>query len=233
MMEWIDAPSLSKRLWRHFYSKLHMQNDLIRSYSWLKEFHKLSTPKKQKTNIKRYKKILKKHQDTYDEELLLNNPIYKNGKVSFDRLILEFRGFNTLHAEMHGDFTPSNILINDNRVTSIDMFSNRVLPVTNDIALLLSYISIEYPNILKHSDFKLPPAKWPILKLIFDAYEYPKESKQIRFFLLVFLYELLRRWLIINHRNKERNTPLLDRWRLRNTEIIVKNLCKTLEKQKP
>jgi len=232
MMEWINAPSLSKRLWGHFYSISHMHNDLRRSYSWLKEFHKLSTPKEQKINIVRYKKILQKHQDIYDEKSLLNNPIFKNGKKSFDRLILEFRGVNTPHAEMHGDFTPSNILINDNRVTSIDMFHNRVLPIANDIALLLSYISVEYPNILTRSDFKHPPLEWPILKLIFDAYGYPKDPKQIRFFLLVFLYELLRRWLIINHRNNERYTPLLDRWRLRNTEMIVKNLSKAIEDYK-
>lgn len=230
MMEWINAPPLERRLWRYWYSKKRVQNDIHRSFLWLKEFHTFANPNKKTVNIKRYKEILERcFKDHDDQELFSDNRIFKKGRVCFNNLITKYHNLNILHADLHGDLTPSNILINDERVTSIDMFGNNNLPVANDIALLFSYIAIEYPNMLTHSDFKLPPEEWPLLKLILDAYEYPKDSQQLHFFLFVFLYQLLRRWSIINFRNKSKRTTLLDRWRLRNTEMIVKNLCDTLE----
>lgn len=229
MMEWIEAPALERRLWRYFYSKKHVQSDIRRCFSWLKEFHTLANLEKKIVDIDSYKNIFKQCFKNHEgEELLSNNIVFSNGKVCFDNLVDKYSDLETFHADLHGDFTPSNILIDDHKVTAIDMFGNQHLPVDNDIALLFSYIAIEYPNMLTRYDFKLPPSEWPLLKLILDAYEYPNNTKQLNFFLFVFLFQLLRRWTIINHRNKNKRTTLLDKWRLKNTEMIVKNLCVTL-----
>ena len=91
-----------------------------------------------------------------------------------------------MHANSHGDFTPSNILIDNIKITGIDFFAQSYLPIENDMALQLSYIVIEYPNMLTRSDFRLSPSEWPILKVVLDAYRYPKDSQQLKFFLFVF-----------------------------------------------
>ena len=227
MMEWVDSPPLEKRLWGRFYSKTKVQSDLYRSFSWLKEFHSLANPGNHTVSVHRYKSLLSHYLKINTQ--LSSHSTFSKGITIFNKLLDSYQGFKVPHADRHGDFTPSNILIDDNRVISIDMIGNQNLPVANDIALLFSYVAIEYPCMLTQSDFRLPPEEWPLLKLILEAYRYPKDPKQIQFFLFVFLYELLRRWLIINDRNKNKRTTLLDRWRLRNTEMIVRNLCIILE----
>ncbi len=230
LMEWVESPSLEKRLWRYCYSKKHVQSDIRRIYMWLKEFHSHSRLEKKPVNIDSYKQTLKKYiESDREDSLLKQNQTFQLGKQCFDEVSEIHSGFKTLHANLHGDFTPSNILVDDHKITGIDIFGSQHFPVDNDIALQLSYIAIEYPNMLTRFDFKLPPSEWPLLKLILDSYVYPKEPKQLHFFLFVFLYQLLRRWIIISKRNLKRPTPLLDHWRLRNTQMIVKHLCLTLK----
>jgi len=231
LMEWIESPKLEKRLWRYFYSKKHVQSDMRRSFKWLKEFHLHANLENQLIKHEKYKDTLNKFFKEHEgKQLLSNNEVFAEGRKCFEKTSKNTINLIVLHANLHGDFTPSNILIDDEKVTSIDMFGNQHLPVANDIALLLTYIAIEYPNMLTRYDFKLPPTKWPLLELIIESYGYPKDSKQLNFFLFVFLYQLLRRWMVINHRNKNKRVKLLEKWRLRNIEMIVKNLTKTLKK---
>ena len=232
LMEWIKSPALERRLWRYFYSKEHVQDDISRTFKWLKSFHNHASLKNKKVNIEIYSRSLKKYTKNHEiNKFLFKNEVFKLGIECFDNQLIHYNNFKTNHAYLHGDFTPSNVLIDDTKVTGIDIFGNQHLPIENDLALQFSYIVIEYPNMLTQSDFKLPPEKWPLLIVILDAYGYPKNPKQLGFFLIVFLYQLLRRWTIIINRSQTNRTTMLDRWRLRNTEMIVKHLSQTLLKK--
>lgn len=230
LMEWIESPALERRLWRYFYSKQHVQSDISRTFKWLNSFHQLADPEKKSVDIDMYKHSLNQSIKKHDlDKSLSNNSVFQTAKKCFTKIVEHHKNFKTNHAKLHGDFTPSNILIDNNRVTAIDLFGSNLLPIENDLSLQFSYIAIEYPNMLTRSDFKLTPDQWPLLRVVLDAYDYPKDPKQLSFFLFVFLYQLLRRWTVIHYRNRSKRTPFLDRRRLRNTEMIVENLCISLE----
>jgi len=231
LMEWINSPTLERRLWRYFYSKKQVQNDMSLVFNWLSEFHHSSNISSKTVAIEYYEKRLEETIKTHNGlELFKDNKVFLGGKISFSKHIKNYNNFSTLHANHHGDFTPSNILIDDEKVTAIDISGKQLTPIENDIALQFAYIAIEYPNMLTRFDFKLEPPEWPLLKLIFNAYGYSKEIKQLRFFLLIFMYQLLRRWIIIKNRTHESGMSLLDRWRLKNSEMIVKHLTDAIEK---
>ena len=69
------------------------------------------------------------------------------------------------------------------------------------MALMLNYITIDFPNMLTRRQMLKPADKWAIINIALDAYDYPKDKQQRSFFLFVFLYQTLRRWLIIHDRN--------------------------------
>lgn len=231
LMEWVEAPSLEHRLWRYCYHQGKQQQCMRRTFSWLRAFHEQADHDVKPANINRYKNRLQQFVEQYEgKSLLARSAAFHAGLECITNLAGQFEGMNVDHARLHGDFTPSNMLIGDDVVTAIDIAGAQLLPVAEDICLQLSYIAIGYPNMLTRGDMKKPPSQWPLLALILDAYDYPQDDKQRCFLLYVFLYQLLRRWAVIAARNKERRTPLVDRWRLRNSEMIVAGVCRTLEK---
>lgn len=231
LMEWIDAPALERRLWRYCYSKTIQQQDMRRTFAWLRHFHQYADPENKPVNSQRYPNRLQQFLVEHEgAALMVGNSVFSGGIKCVQELAEQFSGLPSVHARAHGDFTPSNILLGDDVVTAIDITGVQLLPVAEDLTLQLSYIAIGYPNMLTRMDFKHPPDKWPLLEVVLDAYGYPDDEEQRRFLLFVFLYQLLRRWLVIAHRNKHRRTPVLDRWRLRNSQMIVAGVCRALEK---
>lgn len=231
LMEWVQALSLEHRLWRNFYHKNRQQNGMRSTFAWLQKFHQHADPAVKPVNINHYLNRLQQViQGFNDESLLAKNPVFLSGLECIDRLSDYFRGLEVTHARLHGDFTPSNVLIDEHVVTAIDITGKQLLPVAEDITLQLAYIAIGYPNMLTRMDMRHPPADWPLLEMVLDAYGYPADEQQRRFLLYVFLFQLLRRWLVIAQRNKQRRTPLLDRWRLRNSQMIVAGVVLALDK---
>ncbi len=229
LMEWIDAPSLEKRLWRYCYSRCIQQADMRRTLGWLRAYHQQADLITRPINIHRYsnrlQQLLPKHEG---EVLMADNGVFRHGIGLIRELAPHFAGLEVQHARLHGDFTPSNILLGEDAVTAIDVTGAQLLPVAEDITLQLSYIAIGYPNMLTRMDFRHPPDKWPLLRVILDAYGYAQDREQRWFLLYVLLYQLLRRWMVIAHRNKYRHIPMLDRWRLRNSQMIVAGVSRAL-----
>jgi len=228
LMEWISAPSLDNSLWRYFYHRSHQQVAIRKTYCWLKHYHQVADPTIQEVNLDHYHEQLLRHIEQYNgQELLSTKPIFAEGLEIIKKYSSAFSGMKLNHADAHGDFTPTNILLGENNITAIDIGGGQKMPIENDMALMLNYITIDFPNMLTRRHMQKPTDTWTILNIVLDAYDYPKNKPQRSFFLFVFLYQTLRRWLIINDRNIKKSR-LLDRWRLRNSERIVEGLIKAL-----
>lgn len=228
LMEWVSAPSLDKQLWRYFHSHKRQQAAIEKTYRWLKYYHQVATPTLQEVNGNHYVQQLESHIEKYDtQNLLSKNNIFTNGLKTLNKCSSNFSDLQINHADAHGDFTPTNILLGNKNVTAIDIGRGQKMPIENDMALMLNYITIDFPNMLTRRHMQKPTDTWTILNIALDAYDYPKNEQQRSFFLFVFLYQTIRRWLIINDRNIKKSR-LLDRWRLRNSERIVEGLVKAL-----
>ena len=233
MMEWINAPTLQYRLLRFCYNKQKQQSDLTRTFKWLKKYHDRNGKLQSKAiDTSWYFNQLQKHIQNFDLiGLLQENPTFKVGLSTLQSALVKFDGIKVPYAKPHGDCTPSNILIDDDITTGIDLHESNLEPVCNEISLQLSYISTGYINMLTSNDMKQAPENWELINLILDAYGYSKDKQQREFLLTVFLYQMLRRWLVVFERNINRRTPLLDRWIMRHSKIVVEGLSKTLLKR--
>ena len=228
LMEWVSAPSLDTTLWRSVFNHKGKQTAIEATYGWLKQYHQAAAPVLQEINLNLYHELLARHIELHNgQELQSTNPTFAKGIDTFKKVSTAFTGLQFEHADAHGDFTPTNILIGKNDVTGIDIGGGQKMPIENDMALMLNYITIDFFNILTRRHMKKPVSTWAILNITLDAYNYPKDQKQRYFFLFVFLYQTLRRWLVINERNRKK-VRLLDKWRLRNSESIVEGLSKVL-----
>lgn len=228
LMEWISAPSLDNTLWKYFYHRNRQQTAIKETYRWLKQYHQISSPIKEDLDQNFYLEQLKRHIDLYSgEKLSSSNQAFIKGLERITKMSSNFTDLKIDHSNAHGDFTPTNILIGSKNITGIDIGGNRKTPVENDMALMLNYITIDFFNMLTPRQMKKSVNSWSILNIALDAYGYSKDKNQRHFFLHVFLYQTLRRWLIINDRNIKK-VRTIDKWRLRNSENIVKGLNKAL-----
>ncbi len=228
LMEWAPGESLDYRLWRYVYSEKHQFLDIRQTYCWLKKYHQVAKSCLQKTDVSYFSDQLEQYIQSHKGQTLLEEDVvFSEGIKVLKAQLSIFLNFRTMHANLHGDFTPTNILIGSEVITAIDMGRGASFPIEIDMALMLNYIVIDYPNMLTKRHMKKAPETWSILNTVLDAYEYPSSKAQRQFFLIIFLYQMLRRWLIINDRNKN-NPRIIDRWRLRNSARIVEGISEVL-----
>lgn len=106
MMQWVESPTLERRLWRYFYSKKHVQSDISRTFKWLKAFHHYAKPKSKKTDIDYYKNAIDKGISDHQSKALhtANKTFLKGKNVYLDSL-------NNTDVFLHCTLIPMVILL--------------------------------------------------------------------------------------------------------------------------
>ncbi len=244
LMEWVTGKDLDTLLWKNFWHKGKMQKHINDAYQWMNHYHKHANLNLKQVDIMRYASIIESHSKQLDlQEFCNNNPIFKAGFETLNAVAHQFNDYETLHADIHGDLNLSNIILADSHVTGIDIGATENAPIEDDMTLLLIYICAEYFNMLTRFDMRKPLETWEIFNVALDAYQYPRDKKARQFFLFVFLFQTLRRWMAwyyfhnksSDDMSKNESRPayivMLEKWRLRNCAIIVKELTKVMDEQ--
>ncbi len=240
LMEWATGEDIETLLWKNVASKKHQQSLIIDAYSWLKHFHSEANPSIRKVDIEFYAtNITLQSQSLKMQELSDNNAIFKAGFKTLVSFSQQFTDYETRHADIHGDLNLSNIIMDEHHVTGIDIGAMNFAPIEHDMTLMLNYICITYINMLTRFDMRKPVSTWEIFNVALDAYGYSKEKKARDFFVFVFLYQMLRRWVSgyylqktsVRHENKTLAITLLEKWRLHNSSVIVKALTRVINER--
>jgi len=234
LMEWVDGDSLKDTLWKNCFSKKQLQIHIRDAYLWLKYYHQNANLEFKAVDTSRYLSNLKNHiENSNAEDLLDNNHIFKSAFVTLINFEKSFNKIKSYHADLHGDLNLANFIINQNSIFGIDIGGKESLPVEDDLAQMLNYICVNYFNMLTRFDIHKSQDTWEIFNVALDAYDYPKDQESRDFFLFVFLYQMLYRWVSIRktHRLGKEKTIIffsLGKWRLYNSSIIVKSLTKLI-----
>lgn len=224
LMDWIDAPSLQKSLWHHWWSS-GQRHALIRSAGyWLRSFHDTTTIETQKLDgaklVEKLNVQLEKH------------ATQSSVSAAFQECIRVFARYaqqevaSTPHALLHGDFTPRNLLVRKKIIFGIDMWGARMGPTYEDAARLIAYILINSP-------FSLNTNAWhPLSKLqqaFADGYGTDQIDMMSKTWSLILLYQLLRRWLV--YQSKEHQSPmdLVVGWQIKRAEKAAVSVKSWLE----
>ncbi|KAG1660444.1 Guanylate kinase [Nymphon striatum] len=170
------------------------------------------------------------------QNFVKNSAIFQEGLSTLNEFGNQFHAHKTFHADIHGDLNLGNIILGDSYVTGIDIGATISAPIENDIAQMLNYISINYFNMLTRIDMRKPFKEWEILNVVLDSYGYSTDEKSRNFFIYVFLYQVLRRWLSVQdihkpNRDHAAKFKMLGRWRLHNSSALVQGLTKSINER--
>ena len=237
LMEWANGYSLKDTLWKHCFNKKQLQIHITDASLWLKHYHQSANLEMKQVDTSRYLKNLQKHIiNSNAEDLLNDNEIFKLGFEALNSFEKSLDFIETYHADLHGDLNLANFIVGDNLITGIDIGGSEHLPIEDDIAQMLNYMCVNYFNMLTRFDIQKPQETWEIFNVVLDAYGYSSDPQKRRFFLFVFLYQMLYRWISIKKTHdlgKEKTMTFffLGKWRLYNSAVIVKSLSSLINAQ--
>lgn len=144
LMEWIEAPSV-RDLLRGAMLKRESYRDIVkRSGVWLACFHRASAPKVEALSVAKLIAGLDLRV-TRSHPAIVRYPLFAAADRTIRELAPLLDGREMEHVDIHGDFTPSNLLIDSGRTIGIDFGANRRHPHYYDICRFLVHLEAQRP----------------------------------------------------------------------------------------
>lgn len=210
LMEWVEAPRLVNTLWKKTLASRQRLHLVEQVGTWLRTFHTLSEPKLTPIDVRKLQTKLRaqfgKHETA--AAFLHNTPAFTTALKTFEQMELG-AGNQMPHVFLHGDFTPSNLLVKDFDIIGIDIWSARNGPIYEDIARMLAYLAVISPFAL--AGRPLHPEN-RLLKAFQKGYGADWFQPATQAWQVVLLYQQLRRWLVYQDRVIKGKHPVLSRW---------------------
>ncbi len=193
--EWIDYKGTDKQLWG-FNMDFDARSEFVANIGkWLRKFHACS-----EITIQEYssKSVIRKI-DNMMAKVSGFNKLYislASFKRAYNKIIEynnKFEGLELEYIDIHGDFTPSNLLAGDKYV-GIDFNQNIEAPAIFDIARFLIYLDVYRKFLTKGSSLSRYGCNERDFKAFISGYgEYDKNVTP-EFFYYIQLCEVLRRF---------------------------------------
>lgn len=212
LMEWQSAPTLRATLWQRLVSPRRQRGLITAAGSWLRAFHNLSDISLQPLDAgKLIAKLGSQISGKPATMMALNNdPAFQLAVRIFHKAAATIRP-EVPHALLHGDYTPTNLLVDQAGIIGMDMWGARQAPVYEDIARMLAYLGVVSPFALATSPLK-PQSN--LVRAFAEGYGEDMLDPNQSSFLLILLYQQLRRWLVFADRKANHPYSALARWQL-------------------
>ena len=197
VMDWIDAPPLGHALWRSAFSSEDKLAYVQSAAHWLRRFHDNSRIEEKAFDVS----ALLAKIDTRVE----NSPSCVTQMKGGDLFLSAYQHLKSAasaapmivpHAKLHGDFTPSNVLIRNGEAVGIDIWGVRYGTVYEDIARMLTYLGVSSPYALKRTLFIESGLATPLFNAFTVGYGHDVMHKDMLGLWLTLLYQHMRRWLV-------------------------------------
>ncbi len=223
LMDWLTAPSLRSVLWRKFAAP-HKGLELVTAAAkWLRAFHELSGIKLEPVTGNKLASKLSTQMARKPDAMtaLEEDPAFQTALNSFFDAASNACG-NAAHALLHGDFTPTNLLVDDAGIIGMDMWGARRAPVYEDIARMLAYLGIVSPFAVSLSPLS-PDNK--LIQTFARGYGGDIFDPQSPHLPIILLYQQLRRWLVYSGKRNSQPLSPLAKWQLaRNRSLCQQTL---------
>jgi len=220
LMEWVDAPTLWRRLWGTLGRPTARRALLRRTGAWLRRFHEHGGVETGEISTAHYRQkivtILAKSNAA--KKKLEEDPIFKSAL----NLLLRHEGLlkhkSFACAPLHGDFTPSNVLLSaTGRVTGIDIWARRQGPVAEDIARMIIYLCVIFP---------FSGGGRMETQALLEGYGKDMVDAGSDCFNYILLYQYFQRWIRLADRTRGLPYSILDQIALARVKRNVAVLCK-------
>lgn len=231
LMEWQTAPTLRSTLWKQAASPGTSLKLIKSAGTWLRAFHELSGIENLPLDGKKLLSKLNSQMNRKPEAVAL-----LERQASFNKAMSRFRELatkctiQTPHALLHGDFTPTNLLVDNKGIIGMDMWGARHAPIYEDITRMHAYLGVVSPFALRAAP--LAP-NGPLINAFIQGYGEDLASTSTSPFPLILFYQQLRRWLVYaDKRNSHPLSPLAHLQLTKNQRLCMQthnwlNHCKS------
>ncbi len=231
LMDWQTAPTLRSVLWKKFASPNQRLGLITAAARWLRAFHELSGIGIEPINGGKLTAKLNIQMTRQSDvvALLEQDPAFQ---ICLDRFLdtAADAGKKIPHALLHGDFTPTNLLVDDAGIIGMDMWGARHGPVYEDIARMLAYLGVVSP-------FALSPmpqsSRSTLIRAFVQGYGDDLFDPQSSQFPMVLLYQQLRRWLVYAGKNNSHRFSPLAKWQLARNRSLCRQTLTWLDHCSP
>lgn len=204
IMDWIHGLPLQSLLWRGALSPTLQLTLVSKVAQWLRHFHEHSGISHEAMNCN---ELL----DRLSSRLPANSAQISTmkGAETFAAAYayLQNHAANTQmlapHALLHGDFTPTNMLIQGDEVIGIDIWGARRAPIYEDIARMLTYLCINSPHALKRAPLIAGDQPTELFTAFSAGYGHDFMHYNTPALWYIMLYQHLRRWLVFLNWKKQ------------------------------
>lgn len=231
VMDWVDAPPLRNALWRSAFSSEDKLAYVKSAAQWLRRFHNNSGIKDSPLDAV----TLFKHIETRLEQNPINIAEMKDNALfirAYERLqtLAQTDAIIAPHAKLHGDFTPTNILINNDEAVGIDIWGVRYGTIYEDVARILTYLGINSPFALKRSVLMNEGNPTPLFNAFAQGYgsDYMRCDASTLWFSL--LYQQLRRWLVFLDWKKQGRSAIKAKLEIERVKRLITQSLNQIEK---
>ena len=217
LMEWVAGKSLHHCFWIPSIQNKRNQDSLKKTGEWLRLFHETSVINTCELNFTRELKVVENRITQYSENHLSSNPNFQFFLRSYAILkqaISNLPPTNVPHAIAHGDFTPSNMLLDHERIVGLDIWASARKPIYVDLARMIVYLTIAYPLITRQLIYNDSGKIQKKIALLLKGYGKDIVDPSSSIFKLFLFLEYLRRWLAIKNRPRSIKGSVTDRYQL-------------------
>lgn len=144
-MEWIDSPRTSQIILRKFYDTRARRRYVRQAGEWLRWFHEKGGIERAPFDARRRVDNIRAAQAPIMErrrQVIENDDFYLSCMDILETQARRIGDIEIEHAVIHADFTPNNLLQDENAVTGIDFIARERGEVTRDICRFLVYLDI-------------------------------------------------------------------------------------------
>ena len=231
LMDWQSAPTLRSVLWKKFTTPYQRLELVTAAAKWLRAFHELSDIVSAPTNGGKLTAKLNTQMTRLPgaPALLEQDPAFHKVLNRFFDAATDILD-NAPHALLHGDYTPTNLLVDDAGIIGMDMWGARRGPVYEDIARMLAYLGIVSPFALWREPLNPDSALIQAFARGYGDDLFDLRSAQLP---MVLLYQQLRRWLVYAGKNNRQPFSPLVKWQLTRNRSLCRQTLTWLDHCKP
>jgi hypothetical protein len=206
VMEWIHAPTMTVRLRKNRLRPKARRRDIESAARWLLWYHRQSGITRETYQVEKALKAYKRQIRgirRMDEDFLDKQPELQEHLKRWRTLGAGIGGFEIDHAVVHHDFTPSNVFMEDERVTGFDFVTKYRKPVTHDICRFLTHLAIQRWVPVSAGHLRKHGCAAGDFEAFLGAYGEGMAGLSPQVMLYLQYGEILRRWLsLVNQQSK-------------------------------
>ncbi len=228
VMEWIEGTTLFRHLWNPVINKRFLTTQLQQVGAWLRKYHDLSQPESTKTKVIDLMKPFNQKSDDIEDSLFTHSEFFQSVFSFLQRLEEKGTVLPTMDAIVHGDFTPANILLADQKVYGLDIWGTMRRPIYHDVCRMIVYLGVAYPFYMVENLYTKQALLTSKIACFVEGYGTDQLSPQSASFKISLLVELLRRWRVIASRQDSLFTSVTNYYQLKRIEQQAKLLMQLI-----